>query len=138
MTVSADYVAYVTDQLSQSVKVTSRRMFGGVGLYCQDLFFGLIAADAFYLKVDDSNRPDYVSRGCAAFQPVARDQNIYSLSYFAVPPEVLEDADELAVWARKSIGVAVLSAAAKTRVAAAKAGRKKPLKTATAKPRRVR
>ena len=138
MTVSADYAAYVVDQLSQSLKVTSRLMFGGVGLYCDDLFFALIAGDVVYLKVDDSNREDYVSRGCTAFQPRARDQTVYSMSYFAVPPEVLEDADDLALWARKSIAVAGLAAVRKSTVAAGKTRRKNPSKKAAAKPRRTR
>ena len=138
MTVSADYAAYVVDQLSQSMKVTSRRMFGGVGLYRDDLFFALIAEDVLYFKVDDSNREDYVSRGCAAFQPVMRDQRVYSMSYFAVPPEVLEDAEDLASWARKSIAVASVAAAPKSKLAGAKTRRKKPLKKVAAKLRRTR
>jgi DNA transformation protein len=133
MSASADYVAYVIDQLAQSMKVASRRMFGGAGLYCEDLFFGLIAGDVLYFKVDDSNRQDYVARGCAAFQPPVRGQSVYSMNYFAVPPEVLEDTDDLAVWARKSVTVAAASAAARIRRAAAKKTRKRPLKKAAAK-----
>jgi TfoX/Sxy family transcriptional regulator of competence genes len=38
----------------------SRPMFGGHGLYLDDLFFGLIAYDKFYLKTDEQNRGDYV------------------------------------------------------------------------------
>jgi len=34
-------------------------MFGGVGIYCGDLFFGLIDDDTLYFKVDDSNRSDF-------------------------------------------------------------------------------
>lgn len=138
MTVSADYVAYVVDQLSRSLKVTSRRMFGGVGLYYDDLFFALIAEDVLFLKVDDSNREDYVSRGCRAFQPLMRDQTVYSMNYFAVPPEVLEDAEDLAPWARKSIAVARAAAARKSQAAAGKSPRKNPFEKAAARPRRVR
>src|SRR6187200_40904 len=38
----------------------SRPMFGGHGLYLDDLFFGLIAYDKVYLKTDEQNRGDYV------------------------------------------------------------------------------
>lgn len=138
MTISSDYAAYVVDQLSQSLKVTSRRMFGGLGVYSEGLFFALIWADVLYFKVDDSNRADYTARGCAPFQPPVRDEIVYSMSYFAVPPEVLEDPDDLASWARKSIAVARASAVQKAKVAAAKARRKKPAKKAAKKPRRAR
>lgn len=134
MTVSADYVAFVVDQLSQSLKVASRRMFGGVGLYHDDLFFGLVADDVLFFKVGAANREDYVARGCKAFQPRMRDQTVYSMSYFAVPPEVLEDAEDLASWARKSIAVA----GSKSKLAVGKTRRKKPLKMPAAKPRRAR
>lgn len=133
MTVSSDFVAYVTDQLAQSMRVVSRRMFGGMGLYCEELFFGLIADDVLYLKVDDSNRADYAARGCTAFQPT-RGSEKYSMNYFAVPPEVLEDADEFAVWARKSLAVAAAKAA-KSGVGRTEKSPSKPSKT-TRTPRR--
>lgn len=59
MSVSPSYKAYVLDQLSAAGAVTARSMFGGVGLYCQGLFFGLIDDDTLYLKVDDATRPEF-------------------------------------------------------------------------------
>lgn len=60
MSVSPDYLAYVIDQFAPFAKLVSRRMFGGVGLYADGLFFGLLDDDTLYLKVDDTNRDDYV------------------------------------------------------------------------------
>jgi DNA transformation protein and related proteins len=105
VTVSADYLAYVLDQLGQLEGVTSRRMFGGAGLYCDELFFGLISGDTLYLRVDDSNRRDFSSRGMAQFRPYA-DRPHLSMSYYEVPPEVLESGAELVGWARRSVAVA--------------------------------
>jgi DNA transformation protein len=50
VTVSSDYLAYVLDQLSQLGGASSRRMFGGVGLYFDELFFGLISGDTRYYR----------------------------------------------------------------------------------------
>lgn len=36
---------YVVEQLSGLGRVDSKRMFGGVGLYCDGLFFGLLSND---------------------------------------------------------------------------------------------
>jgi DNA transformation protein len=105
MTVSADFLAYVLDQLTELGDVSSRRMFGGVGLYSDESFFGLIAEDTLYLRVDDGNRDEYTARGAAAFRPYA-DRPGVSMSYFEAPPEVLEDARQLAAWARRSVAVA--------------------------------
>jgi DNA transformation protein len=109
MAVSSDYLQYVLEQLSGLARVSSRRMFGGIGLYCDGVFFGLIDSDTLFFKVDDSNRGDYVARNMAAFRPVA-DKPDLSMSYFEVPADALEDRDELASWASKSVAVAVASA----------------------------
>lgn len=105
MTVNADFLAYVLDQLAALAGVSSRRMFGGAGLYCDEFFFGLISDDTLYLRVDDSNRADYTTRGAAPFRPYA-DRPELSMSYFEAPAEVLEDARLLAEWARRSVAVA--------------------------------
>lgn len=133
MPVSSDYLAYVVEQLAQTGKVSTRRMFGGIGVYCEGVFFGLIDDDVFYLKVDAANRQDYLERHCQAFKPMARDPNAYSMNYFAVPQEVLEDADELRSWARKSIAIA---AAAKLRALNPIPKRGKRAKKVAAKKRR--
>ena len=111
MTVSADYLAYVLDQCAPFAKVSPRRMFGGIGLYWDELFFGVIDDDVLYLKVDDSNRDQYIARGCKALQPTA---DMTSMNYYEVPAEVLEDSDELKVWARKSHAIAAQQALAKS------------------------
>ena len=106
MSVSADYLAYVIDQLTPFGRVASRRMFGGVGLYLEGVFFGLIDDDTLFLKVDDSNRTDYTTRGCKPFQPFPDEPEVHSMSYFEVPADVLEDPDELMLWARKAVAAA--------------------------------
>ncbi len=106
MAVSSDYLAYVLDQLARLGAVSSRRMFGGAGLYRDEFFFGLIADDVLYLRVDNSNRKDYTARGMAQFKPYA-DRPHLSVSYYETPTDVLEDASELVRWVRRSVSVAM-------------------------------
>lgn len=144
MSVSADYLAYVIDQFAPFAKLVTRRMFGGVGLYVDGLFFGLISNDTLYLKVDDTNRDDYLSCSCAPFQPrPSNDAGAYSMSYFQVPEDVLEDPDVLGSWARKSLAVALMAAQVAAVAATAKARKKSPTaartsaaKAAAARPRK--
>ncbi len=77
-------------------------MFSGVGLYCGDLFFGLMHAGMLYLKVDDQTRPRYTRRRLKPFAP----GGTRSRSYYPVPASILEDADTLCVWAREALDVA--------------------------------
>ena len=79
-------------------------MFGGFGLYAEDAFFGILAADVLYLKVDDSNRSEYEKAKAPPFRPFANRPA--SMSYFAVPLSVLETSPRLVVWAERSIAVA--------------------------------
>lgn len=43
-----DFVNYVTEQLREAGVIRSRKMFGEYGLYCNDVFFGVICDDQFF------------------------------------------------------------------------------------------
>jgi DNA transformation protein len=104
MPVNAEYRDYVLEQLSCLGGVTGKSMFGGVGIYVDGVFFALIANDVLYFKVDDSNRGDYETAGMAPFKPSPARNT--AMPYYEVPVSVLEDVDQLAVWARKAYAVA--------------------------------
>ena len=95
---------FVVDQLSDIPDVRARAMFGGIGLYAGDVFFGLIASDVLYLKVDDSNRAGYEDAGSEAFKPYA--DRAMTMPYYNVPVGVLEHAETLVQWAKVSVRVA--------------------------------
>jgi DNA transformation protein len=111
--VTDGFRAFVLEQLGGVGAVRARAMFGGFGLYANDVFFGILAADTLYLKVDDSNRGQYEAEGMAAFRPYAHKP--MSMSYYQVPARVLEDSDELTTWARTSVRVATQPPRRKTR-----------------------
>jgi len=98
------FKAFVLDQLAELEDVAARSMFGGVGLYSKGIFFGIIARDELYFKVDAGNRADYTRARMKAFHPF-RDRPM-SMNYYQVPVHVLESTDDLAAWARKSIAAA--------------------------------
>jgi DNA transformation protein len=104
MRVTDGFRAFVLEQLAGVKALRARAMFGGVGLYAGDVFFGLIAADTLYLKVDDSNRAQYADAGMKPFKPYA--DKAMTMPYYQVPAGVLEDGDELAAWARAAVRVA--------------------------------
>ena len=105
MSVGVAFLQYVLEQLERTGRVTSRRMFGAVGLYCDSVFFALVDDDTLYFKVDDTTRPDYETRGMKPLRPL-KDKPEVSLTYFTVPADVLDDAEELVKWARRSVAVA--------------------------------
>lgn len=105
MAVSDEFLNYVVDQLRLWNKVSVRRMFGGAGLYYEGKMFGLIADDVAYLKVDDSNRADFVKAGSAPFAPYPEKGMSTVMSYYEIPPEVLENPAELARWAQRAFEI---------------------------------
>jgi DNA transformation protein and related proteins len=106
--VSDGFRAFVLDQLGELGAVDPRPMFGGVGLYHDGLFFGIVAGDVLYLKVDDRTRRNYVAAGMPPFKPYAHRP--VTMQYYAVPPAVLENPGELALWAKKAVAVAARAA----------------------------
>ena len=44
-------------------------MFGGVGLYAGEIFFGILAGDTLFLKVDDTTRQAYEHAGATPSSP---------------------------------------------------------------------
>jgi len=111
MAVSKEYLEYVIDQLQCIGEVQSKRMFGGIGLYSDELFFGLIDDDVLYFKVDDQTRPAYLSVRAKPFDPY-KDGNA-STGYYSVPAAVLEDVDELKSWAKDAVDTARRKASTK-------------------------
>jgi DNA transformation protein len=102
--VSQGYLDWILEQLATLGEVRARRMFGGAGLYLGADFFAIVADDTLYLKVDETNRHDFESRGMRSFRPYPGQPT--AMRYYEVPAEVLEDPDELARWARGSVAAA--------------------------------
>lgn len=105
MPVSPTYRNFILEQLNHIAPVTARSMFGGVGLYADDLFFALIDNDRLYFKADDTNRPDFEAAGMGQFMPFG-DAGM-AMQYYEVPGEVLDDEDELRGWLHKAVDVAL-------------------------------
>ena len=84
----------------------SRPMFGGHGLYLDDLFFGLIAYDTVYLKTDDENRGDYVKAKAKPFSFESARKGLVVTSYWQCPDAVMKDARKLRQWIGKALEAA--------------------------------
>ena len=142
MAVQPQYLAYILEQLEGIDGLRSRRMFGGVGLYSGDLFFGLIHDDTLFFKTDGSNSAEYIARSMPRFMPFP-DRPEAVMAYYQVPADIIEDGEALRGWARKSVAVALSSHAAKARPkarakGAAQGGEERRSRRAQARARRVK
>ncbi|MFL6622013.1 MAG: TfoX/Sxy family protein [Sulfurifustis sp.] len=96
---SDSFIEFVRDQLQAVGAIECRRMFSGYGLYLRTTFFGIVHDGRLYFKTDDATRRVYRERGMQPFQPSAKQTLV---SYYEVPPDVLEDRETLAEWARRA------------------------------------
>lgn len=111
-----EFVAHCMELLSPLGAVRARRMFGGHGVYVDDLFVALIAAECLYLKADALTRAAFEAAGCTPFtfdkarggavEPVAT-------SYFSAPEEAMESPPSMQPWARPALAAALRARAAK-------------------------
>ena len=90
--------------------VTVRRMFGGAGLFCEGLMFGLVFDGAIFLKVDKASIPDFEHEGSKPFVYTRAKSpgrvGRHSLSFWRLPERLYDDPDELAVWAGRALTIA--------------------------------
>jgi DNA transformation protein len=107
MAVSPEYRDFVAELLMPLGPVSLRRMFGGVGVFHDGLMFALLIDDTLYFKVDEQNRGDFEAAGQGPFRYQAKGRTRGLKSYYQVPPEVLEDADDCLAWGRGAVDAAL-------------------------------
>jgi DNA transformation protein len=65
MPVSKEAVRRLLEPLKAVRPITTRAMFGGVGVYCEGVFFAVIDDDRLYLRADAENAPAFDAVGAA-------------------------------------------------------------------------
>ena len=107
MAVSDSYLSFVLEQLDGVKHVVTKRMFGGVGIYSDGKFFAVIDNDTLFFKVDETLARRYRDKGMPPFAPIPGAKPM--MGYYQVPPDILEDAEALARWAKDSLAIAASS-----------------------------
>jgi DNA transformation protein len=96
----------------------ARRMFGGHGLYIDDMCVAIIAYDTLFLKTQEADRGAFAAAGCRPFTYETKDGERTATGYWSAPDEAMESPAEMIPWARRALAAAV--------AARAKAPKKKP------------
>lgn len=106
-------VAHCLELLAPLGRVRARRMFGGHGLYVDDLFVALIAADRLYLKCDAQSRPAFERAGCVPFAYSSRERAAVTLGYWSAPDDAMDSPQAMLPWARQAFASALRAQADK-------------------------
>lgn len=125
----SEFVSYLHEVLHHFGVISSRRMFGGHGIYHQGLMFALVADDNLYFKTDPENLAQFVAAGSTPFQYTSQGQQ-RSIAYYTAPEACLDDPEQACYWAKLAFAAAVRAKAQQT---AKPAARKKRSKKAASK-----
>jgi len=86
--------------------VKAQAMFGGWGVFLDDLMFGLIVGENLYLKVDAESRPIFAEAGGTAFTYPRGDGASVEMSYWTPPAAASASAKAMAPWAERGLAAA--------------------------------
>ncbi|MGV3617353.1 MAG: TfoX/Sxy family protein [Fimbriimonas sp.] len=102
MPVSQAFVDRVTETIGAVRPIRVAKMFGGIAVYHDEVFFGLGDDDRLYFKVDAATAPAYDAKGMGPWvfngKPVDK--------YRELPSDVFENPDQLGEWVDEAVRVA--------------------------------
>lgn len=102
----SDFVPYLHEVFRAFGTISTKRMFGGHGVYHDGLMFGLVADDVLYLKADDESRQAFAERGLEPFEYVKNGKPM-KMSYCMAPEEIYEDENAAREWAALAFAAAM-------------------------------
>tara|TARA_B100001741_G_C16470535_1_gene559788 strand:- start:124 stop:471 length:348 start_codon:yes stop_codon:yes gene_type:complete len=99
---------HALDLLHEEEGISYKRMFGGFGLFKNEISVALILDSGIYMKVNNSNKQDYVNAGSIPFSYVRNGKEI-KLSNWLIPYEIMETEELFVEWFNKSYKAAIES-----------------------------
>src|SRR3954468_848755 len=117
MVASESFAEFLREQLQPLGHLTTRRMFGKTGVFCNGLMFGMVTDDTLYVRVDDHNKSVFKEAESAPPLNYEKKGRTIDLSFWRVPERLLDEPDELVVWARAALAAARRVAAERERTA---------------------
>lgn len=102
----SEFVAHLHEVFEQFGPIAAKRMFGGHGIYHQGRMFALVADDVLYLKADVESRAAFDALDLPPFTYVKNGKSM-TMSYFAAPECIFDDAEEASRWASLAFAAAM-------------------------------
>lgn len=136
MTASPGFIELLKDLLAPVGTISVKRMFGGAGIYIDGLFIAIVDKDVLYFKTDETTRKAFETEGTGPFEYDTKHGPGVLNSYWRAPERLLDDTDEITVWARVALGVARRAEAAKVKRSAKSPPESKPRTAPPRKPMR--
>lgn len=104
----SEFLCYLMECMAFIPGLRVRAMFGGYGLYQDDLIFAIVVNDVLYLKADVLTRQAFNDKNLPPFTYKTKSKTL-TLQYYEAPPEVFEQPEAIQEWVQKA-SVAALRA----------------------------
>ncbi len=108
MKAQSEFVAHLGEVFQDFGPVSARRMFGGYGVYHEDLMFALVADDVLYLKADAESAHHFLRHDLQQFEYLKLGKPT-KMSYFMAPEGIFDDRAEAKRWATLACEAALRS-----------------------------
>ena len=100
------YIEYLHELLDPLGKISTKKMFGGHGVYYNGVIMGLVIDETLYLKVDEQSRDFFSKQGCEPFVYQSKAKQV-AMSYWTVPDEAMESSEQMQPWAKLAYAAAL-------------------------------
>jgi len=102
---SAELIGYLVDMVERAIgPIRTRKMFAGVGIWQDELFFAMIHDDVLAIRLDESDEAEYIRLGFVPNDPSSAGKG--RKRYYEVPADIIEDEEVLGDWLAKSLRTA--------------------------------
>ena len=118
---------FLIDLFADFGPVTIRRMFSGFGISAGGVNFAMALRGGLYFRADEQTIPRFEAEGSTPFQYQTRAKTVTVVSYWQLPARLVDDPEELTVWARAALAAAERAALVKRRKGT-KTAKKRPAK----------
>lgn len=104
MAVTDEQIAFVTDLFADIGPVTTRKMFGGLGIYTHGTIFAVLMSDgSLKLKGSGDMAQAFEAAGWQPWTYTRKDGAGAAMPYWTIPDPLLDEPDEICQWARRAI-----------------------------------
>jgi len=101
-----EFVSFLLEGLEGIGSVRARAMFGGYGIYLNDLICAIIVESTLYVKADPISCKLFERRGLTRFSYLKKGKECF-MSYYLVPEEAIDDTQQLNYWVQKGYEAAL-------------------------------
>ncbi|MEO9682630.1 MAG: TfoX/Sxy family protein [Tateyamaria sp.] len=104
MALSAEEIAHAFDLFAPLGPLSTRKMFGGLSIYCDGIIFAIVMSDGrVLLKGAGGMQPHFEDMGLERWAYNRKNGSATNMPYWHLPDTALDDAEEASALAQQAL-----------------------------------